>query len=456
MNRNRQEVTTAPPRRGSIALALVTLGCPKNQVDSEHLASLLQGIAVRFEEDYTKADAVIVNTCGFIGDAKQESVETILTIAENAPQAYLIVFGCLSELYKDELKKEIPEINAVFGVHQQKEIAENLKKHFARSDILSSASEKAEGINKTTSLQKVSSYKKHHAYIKIAEGCSNSCSFCIIPKIRGTFTSRPPQEIIDEIKRAADNGVKEIDLVAQDSTMYGIDLKMKNGLLHLLEAMEDIPSLEWIRILYGYPTFYHEELIQHICRSEKCSEYFDIPFQHVSDTVLQRMNRQERKKDLYQLLDTIQKYGKSPFIRTAFIVGFPGETEEEFKELSEFIRHAPLQRVGVFGYSHEELSDAYRLQDSVPPALKEERVSLLQELAEEKINAWNKQVLNTETRLIVDGYSPEEMITTGRTPWMVPEIDGDVILEECDAREGEIITVTITGTNGCDLIARQE
>ncbi len=432
-----------------IAIAFVTLGCPKNQVDSEQMATLLSGLSTKFVENYTDADAIIVNTCGFIGDAKQESIETILTIIENAPDAFLVVFGCLSELYKDELKKEIPEIDAIFGVNQQKEIAERLKAHFSRSDIL------AKGFDAGLSIQKFSSYRKHHAYIKIAEGCSNSCSFCIIPKIRGAFTSRPLKEITEEVAYATKRGVKEIDLVAQDSTMYGIDLKMKNGLIQLLQELEKTPSLEWIRILYGYPSFYTEELIKHICNSEKCVDYFDIPFQHVSDSLLQRMNRQERQKDIYTLLHNIQKYSRTPFIRTAFIVGFPGETDEEFAELLHFVKEVPFQRVGLFAYSHEELSDAYSYEDNVPEELKEERIAELQEIVDAKLESWNKKIIGTQTAIIVDGYNKEEMITTGRTPWMVPEIDGDVILEKSDAKEGDIVQGTITSTNGCDLIAQE-
>lgn len=424
----------------SIKVAFITLGCAKNQVDSENLATLLANYNCVFENSVHKADAVIINTCGFIGDAKEESVNVILQTVEETDGA-IIVFGCLSELYKEDLKKEIPEIKAFFGVNEFENILAFLKKEFQL---------KKSGPG---SFIKLSSYKPHHAFIKIAEGCSNSCSFCVIPQIRGPFISRPVQEIIDEVKPLVDSGVKEIDLVAQDSTMYGFDLKIKKGIIHLLERLEEIEGLEWIRVLYGYPTFYTKELIQHIASSQKVANYFDIPFQHCSNSLLERMSRQERKKDIINILENIHKYATSPFIRTAFITGFPGETQKEFNELKDFITEWGFSRVGIFQYSHEELSSAYQYKDDVPEEVKEERQELLLKIADKQIEEKNKSEIGKTIKVIVDGFNKEEMIMTGRTEQMVPEIDGEVILQEVTADEGEIIDVTVKGVSGPDLIA---
>ncbi|MBF0275463.1 MAG: radical SAM protein, partial [Nitrospinae bacterium] len=242
-------------------------------------------------------------------------------------------------------------------------------------------------------------------------------------------------------------------LVAQDSTMYGFDLKLKNGLIKLLETLEKVDGLEWIRILYGYPTFYSEDLIKFIAGSEKVADYFDIPFQHCSDTILKKMARQERKKDIKIILENINRYSQSPFIRTAFITGFPGETKKEFNELSQFIDEWNFSRVGIFQYSHEELSDAYKYKDTVSSKEKEERAHILMDIVDEKIKEINQKSVGKKIKVIVDGFREDEMIVTGRTSQMSPDIDGEIILQEVEAQEGEIVEVEVKAFSGPDLIA---
>ncbi|MBV52073.1 MAG: 30S ribosomal protein S12 methylthiotransferase RimO [Nitrospinae bacterium] len=440
-------------------LGMVSLGCPKNAVDTELVLGDLLGDGYEITSSQEEANVIIVNTCGFIEASKKESIDAILEMAALKTEGRcekLVVTGCLSERYSDELLKEIPEIDHMLGVNQYPQLKQILKDTDAREKNGSANHVHDSAEYFESYMNRVLTTPFYSAYLKIGEGCSNKCSFCIIPKIRGRFRSRSPESIIAEAEHFAQRGVKEFNLISQDTTMYGVDLKMKDGLVQLLKSLSRIDGLEWLRLFYCYPTFINSELIEYIASEEKVCKYVDVPLQHTHDFMLKRMKRQETEKEVRKMIDELRTKVPGIALRTTFITGFPGETDEHFKHLIEFVREIEFDHMGVFAYSHEEGTTAYDYEDLVPSeiavARREELMSLQQEICRNKNGARVGEVLP----VLIEGSDPgEEYLVTGRLATQAPEIDGQVIIEESDVESGQIVPMLITGATDYDLVARR-
>ena len=440
-------------------VGMVSLGCPKNAVDTELVLGDLQGDKYEITADQKEADVIIVNTCGFIESSKKESIDAILEMAAlktDGKCKKLVVTGCLSERYSDELLKEIPEIDHMLGVNQYPRLKQILKESGSQKDNTSRnhVHEPAEYFE--SYMNRVLTTPFYSAYLKLGEGCSNKCAFCIIPKIRGKFRSRSPESIIAEAEHFAQHGVKEFNLISQDTTMYGVDLKMKNGLVQLLKSLAKIKGIEWMRLFYCYPTFINSKLIEYIASEEKVCNYVDVPLQHTHDFMLKRMKRQETEKGVRNMVDELRTKVPGIALRTTFITGFPGETDEHFKHLLEFVRETEFDHVGVFTYFHEEGTTAYDYEGLVSSetaaSRRDELMSLQQEINRKK----NKESIGKTLPVLVEGTDPEEeYLVTGRLATQAPEIDGQVIIEESEVEIGQISPMLITGSTDYDLIARQ-
>lgn len=435
-------------------IGMVSLGCPKNTVDSELVLGSLASKGYNITADAGGAEVIVVNTCGFIDSAKEESIDTILEMAEYKRKGScqkLIVMGCLSQRYKDELLKEIPEVDYMVGAGDFKSVVKII--------------ESDNGIEKALVREPVFDYNedtprmlttpRYTAYVKIAEGCSNRCSFCIIPKIRGTFKSRPTDSIVREVEILSGHGVKEVNLISQDTTMYGVDLGIKNGLAGLLKRLVRIDGIKWIRLLYCYPAFLKDELINVIRDEEKICKYIDLPLQHSDDKILSKMMRQEREGEIRDLVNKIRKAIPDVAIRTAFIVGFPGEADTHFGHLVNFIKEMRFEHLGIFTYSPEEGTTAAEMSDQIPDEVKIERRDTIMKL-QQKISSENNKRLVGMMRdvLVEDSVSDNEFLIKGRMQTQAPDIDGIVYIEECDARVGDILPVKITRTMEYDFIGR--
>ena len=438
---------------------MVSLGCPKNAVDTELVLGDLQGDDYEITSDQKEADIIIVNTCGFIESSKKESIDAILEMAAlktDGKCKKLVVTGCLSERYSDELLKEIPEIDHMLGVNQYPRLKQILKESDSQKEntTINHVHEPAEYFE--SYMNRVLTTPFYSAYLKLGEGCSNKCAFCIIPKIRGQFRSRSPESIIAEAEHFAQHGVKEFNLISQDTTMYGVDLKMNNGLVQLLKSLAKINGIEWMRLFYCYPTFINSELIEYIASEEKVCNYVDVPLQHTHDFMLKRMKRQETEKGVRSMIDELRTKVPGIALRTTFITGFPGETDEHFKHLLGFVREVEFDHVGVFTYFHEEGTTAYNYQDLVPNKIavsrRDELMSAQQEINRKK----NKARVGKILPVLVEGADPEEeYLVTGRLATQAPEIDGQVIIEESEVEIGQISPMLITGSTDYDLVARQ-
>jgi ribosomal protein S12 methylthiotransferase len=412
---------------------VVSLGCAKNRVDTEKTVALLLRRGCRITDSPDDAECLLVNSCGFIEDARRETIETVLELAEHKrknPSLKLAVMGCMVELFKKEMGDELPEIDYLFGL----------------SETSIDAVYSPDNIERALQPGAVS------AYLKIAEGCGNSCSFCSIPIIRGPLKSRPPADIASEAALLVRKGVKELCLVAQDTTRYGADLGLKNGLLSLLGKVVNEASPEWLRILYVYPTLLNGETIDYIASEPTVCPYIDIPFQHIDTGVLKRMGRQETETDILRLLEKIRKAMPDGAVRSAFIVGFPGESEEEFNRLARFLVSAELDHVGVFTYSPEEGTKAALLKDDVPPALKRERRDRLMEIQRGISRRKNRRRIGSVMRAMVESFDEAESLLLGRLAIQAPEVDGELILDNCTAVPGEFLNVKITDAMDYDLI----
>jgi ribosomal protein S12 methylthiotransferase len=440
-------------------LGIVSLGCPKNAVDTELVLGDLQGDEYEITSDQKEADIIIVNTCGFIESSKKESIDAILEMAAlktNGQCKKLVVTGCLSERYSDELLKEIPEIDHMLGVNQYPRLKQILKESdsLKKNTSINHVHEPAEYFE--SYINRVLTTPFYSAYLKLGEGCSNKCSFCIIPKIRGQFRSRSPQSIISEAEHFAQHGVKEFNLISQDTTMYGVDLKMKNGLVQLLKSLSKIKGIEWMRLFYCYPTFINSELIEYIASEEKVCNYVDVPLQHTHDFMLKRMKRQETEKGVRSMIDELRTKVPGIALRTTFITGFPGETDQHFKHLLEFVRETEFDHVGVFTYFHEEGTTAYDYQDLVPNEIAISRRDELMKTQQQINRKKNKARVGEILPVLIEGTdADEEYLVTGRLSTQAPDIDGQVIIEESDVEIGQILPMLITGSTDYDLIARQ-
>jgi len=404
-------------------------------VDSEILLAKLSSAGVRLTNDLNSADWVIVNTCGFIEDAKRESIDAILEAVESGKK--VLVMGCLVERYRKELEKELPEVDRFFGTQSWDEILDYL------------------GLKpKELSPPRLITTPKAYAYLKIAEGCNRLCSFCAIPKIRGRHRSRPIEEVISEVRDLAERGIKEINVVSQDTTFYGKDLYGEFRLVELLKEMEKVEGVEWIRLLYLYPTQVSEELLEFMGDSGKVVPYLDVPLQHISTGVLKSMRRGYEERFVRDLLERIRKLLPGAVLRTTFIVGYPTEGEEDFRKLEEFVGEGHFHWVGVFTYSHEEGTHAFQLGDRVPREVKEERRERILELQRRITKRRNEELLGRRVKVLIEGYSEEfGFVPKGRTYLQAPEVDGVVYVESEERllREGEMVEVEITQATDYDL-----
>lgn len=435
-------------------IGMVSLGCPKNTVDSELVLGSLASKGYNITADAGGAEVIVVNTCGFIDSAKEESIDTILEMAEYKRKGScqkLIVMGCLSQRYKDELLKEIPEVDYMVGAGDFKSVVKIIESDNGIEKAL--VREPVFDYNEDT--PRMLSTPRYTAYVKIAEGCSNRCSFCIIPKIRGPFKSRPADSIVREVEIFSGQGVKEVNLISQDTTMYGVDLGIKNGLAGLLKRLVRIDGIKWIRLLYCYPAFLKDELINVIRDEEKICKYIDLPLQHSDDKILSKMMRQEREGEIRDLVNKIRKAIPDVAIRTAFIVGFPGEADTHFGHLVNFIKEMRFEHLGIFTYSPEEGTTAAEMPDQIPDEVKIERRDTIMKL-QQKISSENNKRLVGMIRdvLVEDSVSDNEFLIKGRMQTQAPDIDGIVYIEEGDARVGDILPVKITRTMEYDFIGR--
>ncbi len=433
-------------------IGMISLGCPKNQVDAEMLLAKLSENGFEISDDVDGTDAVIVNTCGFIEDAKKEAIENILDMAELKKEGSvgkIIVTGCLAERYRDEIFSEIPEVDAVVGIGSNEDICEICEKVINGETVTSFGEKTCLPLNGERMLTTPSYY----AYIKIAEGCSNCCTYCAIPSIRGNFRSRQPEDILKEAADLAKSGVKELIVVAQDTTNYGEDLFGKPALHALLTALSKIEGIKWIRTLYCYPERITDELIETVANNEKILNYFDIPIQHADAKILKAMNRKGDKETLLSLISRIRSKIPDAVIRTTLITGFPGETEESFETLSDFVRSARFDRLGCFCYSQEEGTPAALLPEQVDEDVKKEREEVIMEQQYRIQEELNDSLIGKVFEAVVEGYDAYTDTYYGRTWRDAPEIDGMVNFT-CgyELNEGDFVEVEIMGINDYDLI----
>lgn len=422
---------------------IITLGCSKNTVDSEHLAAQLTAMdyKVVYDSDRTDADVVVINTCGFIGDAKQESIDTILRAAQLKEQGKieeLFVVGCLSQRYADELRPELPEVDDFFGVNDWVGVVERLGAKYRRE-------------NET---KRELSTPSHYAYLKISEGCNWMCGYCAIPLIRGRHKSVPMEKLIAEAEELAAKGVRELMVIAQDTTYYGIDLYGERRLAELLERLCRIEKIEWIRLHYAYPTEFPDEVIEVMARERKICRYLDIPFQHISDNQLTAMKRRHTKADACRLIEKLRAAIPDITLRTTLLVGYPGETEADFTELMEFVKDTKFDRLGVFAYSEEEGTySATRLSDDVDDDVKQSRVDRIMRLQERISLENNAKRIGQKMRAIIDRKEGDFYI--GRSEYDSPEVDQEIIIDSAGRRllRGRFYDVRITDVEDYDLYA---
>lgn len=448
-------------------IGMISLGCPKNLVDSEVMLGLARQEGHELTRDPADADVLIVNTCAFIDTAKQESIDAILEMAEHKKGGAcrrLVVAGCLAERYREELLEQIPEIDAVVGTGEVPQIVEAIvgSTEDRRTRIIPLRQVGQSRPRPTyiydADTPRLFSTPRHYAYVKVAEGCNYTCAFCIIPTLRGRYRSRPVDSIVREVESLVSQGVKEVLLVSQDTSFYGVDRGERGGLARLLRALNDVSGLEWIRMLYLYPTTIGDNVLDAMAESGKVCRYIDLPLQHAASAVLRRMRRPGSRATYERLLDRIRRHLPGVTLRTTFIVGFPGETEADFAELQSFVRGVEFDHVGVFTYSHEDGTQAWKLPDDVPVRTKERRRDRLMSLQRGVVARAQCERIGQRVRLLVDGPSPEhELVWRGRLESQAPDIDPLVYLTDCDPSEfrpGLFVDAEITGSQDYDLIAR--
>lgn len=424
-------------------LALISLGCSKNLVDSEHYLGILsKRKGMELTSELSEADIVIVNTCGFIGDAKEESIETILEVSEfkeTGNLKKLIVAGCLAQKYSEEILKELPEVDAVIGTGDIDKIEKVVDEILENKKVVET---KNMTFLANANTERVLTTASHTAYLKISEGCNRACTYCIIPQMRGRLRSRSIEDIVEEAKGLVASGVREINLLAQETTEYGIDLYGDKKLAALMKELCKIEGLKWLRTYYMHPEYVTDELIEVMKSEEKICKYFDVPIQHVSDNILRNMARAKSGEQVKDVLNRIRKAIPEATIRTTLIVGFPGETEENFQELMDYVREFEFDYAGVFKYSREEDTVAYNLPNQVPEEIKEKRYAELVNLQSEIAERKNRRLLGEEIEVMIDGVSSEsEYLLEGRTRGQALEIDGKVLTTDGTAKPGEIVKV---------------
>ena len=439
---------------------IISLGCARNLVDSEVMAGVLHQNDYELVPEPETADIVLINTCGFIAAAKEESIDTILDVArlkEEGKVKQLIVAGCLSQRYPNELAKELPEVDFFIGTGEVPRIAEILKEHEAQ------ARRQYVGLPSYLydhSTPRIRSTPSYTAFVKVSEGCDHKCAFCIIPQMRGPHRSRSIDSIFNEACKLTEEGVKEINLIAQDLTAYGRDRKDGTTLEGLLRELANVPQLHWLRLLYAYPNFLDDALLEVIRDSEKICKYIDIPFQHISQSILQRMRRGKSGSSVREATQKLRKFIPGLTLRTSLIVGFPGETDTDFSELLDFVEEAEFERLGVFKYSPEEGTAAARMGAQVSEQVKERRWQEVMDLQSVISRKKNEGLIGTIQRVMIDDVALNSERVTGRTQGHAPEVDGVVFVESDDSRPkrvpvrpGDMIDVKITGALDYDLIS---
>ena len=449
-------------------LGFLSLGCPKNLVDGEVMLGLARDAGHEVTADASEAEVIVVNTCAFIDAAKEESINAILEMAELKKRGgsckRLVVTGCLGERYRDQLKAEIPEIDVVLGTGEVPEIVgalDGVQPKASPVSFFKSPTDVAAGTptylyDATT--PRLQTTPRHYAYIKVAEGCDYTCAFCIIPTLRGKFRSRDEESIVREAERLAASGVRELLLISQDTTFFGIDRGERGALARLLRRLNDVDGLSWIRLLYLYPTTITDDVLDAMAECDKVCKYIDLPLQHASDAVLKRMKRPGTQATYDKLLTRIRARVPGVTLRTTFIVGFPGETDADVEDLKDFVRDTGFDHVGVFTYSHEEGTRAYAMEDDVPAEVKAQRRDAVMRVQQSVLEARLAGRVGDRARIMIDGPSPEsELVLAGRLEGQAPDIDAVVYLDECDPTAfapGQVIDAVITGARGYDLIAR--
>ena len=436
---------------------LINLGCAKNLVDSEHILGLIKEEGYDITDDPSDAEIAIVNTCAFIRPAVEESIDTILGLAslkEKGSLRLLVVAGCFVQRYGRKLLREIPEVDGWLGTGQIYRIGEVLRATEDSSPIILLDRPCFLADHRSPRVQTTPFYS---AFLKIAEGCSHPCSFCIVPSLRGPFRSRTVGSLFIEAQKMVERGVREINLVAQDTSWYGHDLDPPLALEDLLEELLTISGLKWLRILYAHPYHVTERLLGLIHSEEMLCPYLDVPIQHVNPDILKAMGRPLNSESIPQLIQRIRKGSRKIALRTTVMIGFPGETEERFRELCDFIKEARFDRLGVFPFSPEKGTPAARLKDSIPQEMVECRIEEVMEIQAENSRKLNEELVGKTVAVLVEGLHPEtELLLSGRTATMAPEVDGQVLINEGSATVGEIVPVRITEAHTYDLVGSIE
>lgn len=434
-------------------IAMITLGCDKNTVDSEEMLGLLRQKGYNLVNDIEEADCLIINTCSFINDAKEESINTIIESAKlkEGRLKYLIAAGCLAERYKAEMAKELPEVDAFVGTTGFEDIVQVVERLEAGEEKVALFKD----ISKTTEVDapRIITERPYVEYLKIAEGCDKRCTYCAIPTFRGNFRSAPMERLIKTAENLSENGVKELILVAQETTMYGVDLYGEKSLHILLRKLSEIEGIEWIRILYCYPEEIYPELIEEMASNKKVLHYIDMPLQHTEDEMLRRMGRRVRNKDIYDIVSRLRDKIPDIAIRTTFITGFPGETKEEHEDLLRTINEIEFDHVGVFTYSAEEGTAAALFSDQIDEETKEQYRNEIMELQQEISLDKNEALVGRTLDCIIEGYISDDDVYSARTYRDAPEVDGFVFVKsDSSLMSGSIVPVKITGATEYDLV----
>ena len=447
-------------------LGLISLGCPKNLVDSEVMLGIIEKYHIEITNDPEAAEIIIVNTCGFIESAKRESIDTILSMSAYKTEGccrYLIVTGCLAQRYAQELFQDMPEVDAIVGTNVYKDIAQVIERvmqgqrvlHLSETDFEKINLEGLQGKERNLPDPRKLTTPPYMAYLKIAEGCDNFCSFCAIPLIRGRYTSKPYEQIMAEARELVERGVKELIVIAQDTTRYGQDLYGKLRLAELLHDLNALPGLKWIRVLYSYPNTFTDELIEAYATLPKVCHYVDLPLQHASDRLLHAMRRRDKLSETKKLLKKLRERIPDIVIRTTFIVGFPGETEEDFAILKEFVTEQKFENAGVFQYSQEENTVAATLPEQIPEEIKQERYDELMAIQAGVSEDVHRSMEDRELEVVVEGYeSEEENLVAARSYREAPDIDGSIFVENAPGlNPGDFIRVRIEQGFAYEVVA---
>ena len=446
-------------------VGFISLGCSKNLIDTEIAIGHFQNNKYEIESNPEKAEIIVINTCGFIESAKEEAINTILEMAEYKKKKckYLIVMGCLVQRYYEELVKALPEVDLFIKIDEYDRMWQKIEKLIKEDTVEISTTNVSKKISEMKPLpmpahneffERVVTTGTNFAYLKIGEGCSNRCTYCAIPYIRGPFVSRPQEEIIEEAKILASKGIKEIIVIAQDTTKYGVDIYGEPKLAELLQKISEIPEIKWIRFLYSYPEGITDELIQTVKNNDKICKYFDIPIQHISDPILKKMNRRTNKNEIENLLTKLRKEIPDVTLRTSLIVGFPGETQKDFEELSDFVKKAKFDKLGAFMYSKEDGTPAAKLPNQIHGNTKKSRYNKIMEIQQKISNENLQRKIGQEFQVLIEDISFDGKYLIGRTKQDVPDIDGVVYVKNSDAINlvDKFVKVHITDIKDYDLI----